>query len=98
MRVTLVNHASVIIEAGDVVLWTDPWLFGRAFNESWGLAPEPPLEQMEAWLPRITHLFVSHEHPDHFHVPTLRWLPDDFKTRVTVLFQRLHSDKMPQAF
>jgi hypothetical protein len=53
---------------------------------------------MTAWLPRITHLYVSHEHPDHFHVPTLRWLPADFKARVPVLFQRLHSDKMPDAF
>ncbi len=98
MRVTLVNHASVIIETGDVVLWTDPWVFGRAFNDSWGLEPAPAKEQVEAWLPRITHLFVSHEHPDHFHLPTLRWLPDTFKRRVTVLFQRLHSDKMPDAF
>jgi hypothetical protein len=98
MRVTLVNHASVIIEAGDVVMWTDPWLFGRAFNESWALAPEPPLDLVESWLPRITHLYVSHEHPDHFHIPTLRWLPDTFKRRVSVLFQRLHSSKMPDAF
>jgi UDP-MurNAc hydroxylase len=98
MRVTMVTHASVIVEAGDVVMWTDPWLMGRAFNESWALWPEPPLEQVEAWLPRITHLFVSHEHPDHFHIPTLRWLPADFKKRVPVLFQRLHTDKMPDAF
>ena len=69
MRVTLVSHASVIIETGSVVLWTDPWLFGRAFNESWALQPEVPRERIEPWLPRITHLWVSHEHPDHFHVP-----------------------------
>jgi len=98
MRLTLINHASLIVEAGSVVIWTDPWLFGRAFNESWALSPAPDVERMRALLPRITHLYVSHEHPDHFHLPTLRWLPADFKDRVPVLFQRLHTEKMPEAF
>jgi UDP-MurNAc hydroxylase len=41
---------------------------------------------------------VSHEHPDHFHFPTLKSLPTEFKKRVTLLFQDNNSDKMPNAF
>ena len=98
MRVTFISHASVVIECGDVVLWTDPWLFGRCFNNSWALWPEPSRKVILPWLPRITHLWISHEHPDHFHLPTLQWLPDEFKTRVELLFQKLHTDKMVTAF
>lgn len=96
MQVTLISHASVIIETGSVTLWTDPWLFGKAFNESWALFPEPAFD--EAWYDKITHIWVSHEHPDHFHVPTLRAMPEDFKKRVIVLFQDMNSEKMYSAF
>jgi hypothetical protein len=69
---------------------------GAAFNDSWKLiAPADPLGPH---LDAITHLWISHEHPDHFHIPTLASLPAGFKQRVTVLFQHNHSDKMVQAF
>ncbi len=95
MKIRLVSHASVIVEGADLSLWTDPWLFGKAFNESWTLAPPPAWD--ESWLNAIDFLWISHEHPDHFHVPTLKALPDSFKRRVTVLFQKNNSDKMPRA-
>ena len=96
MKIRLVSHASVIIECSDVSVWTDPWLVGRAFNDSWALSPQAMWD--DTWLHRIGYLWISHEHPDHFHVPTLKALPEDFKTRVTVLFQKNASDKMPAAF
>jgi len=36
---------------------------------------------------RVTHVWISHEHPDHFHIPTLDSLPPGFKERVIVLIQ-----------
>ena len=59
-------------------------------------APPEPLGQDR--LDKITHLWISHEHPDHFHIPTLRSLPASFKNRVTVLYQKLNSEKMLAAF
>ncbi len=96
MKIELVGHASVILDAGDLRIWTDPWLSGRAFNESWDLLVPPAFDP--ARLPGIEYLWISHEHPDHFHVPTLRALPDSFKQRVTVLFQADPSNKMFDAF
>lgn len=96
MKIHLVSHASVIVETGDVCLWSDPWLYGKAFNDSWILSP--PAAWDETWLDKIDCLWVSHEHPDHFHTPTLKLLPERFKNRVTVLFQKNNSDKMPRAF
>jgi UDP-MurNAc hydroxylase len=96
MRVTLVSHASTVIETQDVRIWTDPWLFGKAFNDSWSLLVPAAFEP--AMLDGIDYLWISHEHPDHFHIPTLRSLPDSFKQRVTLLFQDDSSDKMFAAF
>ncbi|MCY1056372.1 MBL fold metallo-hydrolase [Nannocystis sp. SCPEA4] len=96
MKLRLVAHASLLIEAGGATIWTDPWLGGKVFNNSWSLLVPPSWDA--AWLEQVDHLWVSHEHPDHFHLPTLRDLPAAFKRRVTVLFQQLPTDKLPQAF
>ncbi len=98
VRITFISHASVIVETSDRVIWTDPWVLGKAFNDSWALMPEPPGSLIDEWLPRITDVWVSHEHPDHFHIPSLKSLPADFKRRVVLLFQELQTDRMPNAF
>ena len=96
MKVKFISTASVIISTEDCCIWTDPWIFGKAFNNSWALFPEIPFDEND--YARITHVWVSHEHPDHFHIPTLKSLSKEFKNRVTLLFQQNHSDKMPNAF
>lgn len=58
----------------------------------------PPHELDPALLDRVQYLWISHEHPDHFHIPTLRSLPEDFKRRVEVLYQHNNSEKMWKAF
>ncbi len=94
MEVQLISHASVLIRS-DVTIWTDPWLFGKAFNDSWSLFPEAVFDA--SLYDGIDYIFISHEHPDHFHIPTLRSMPDEFKRRVTILYQHNNSDKMPNA-
>ena len=92
MQVELISHASVIIRTADAQIWTDPWLTGRVFNNSWTLLDRPAFDP--ALLDTIDYLWISHEHPDHFNIATLRALPDLFKRRVIVLFQANNSDKM----
>jgi len=95
MKIKFVSHASVIVTTDDAIIWSDPWLFGKAFNDSWSLLPEAKFDQK--WLDEINYIWISHEHPDHFHIPTLKSLPEDFKNRVTILFQRNNSDKLTDA-
>jgi UDP-MurNAc hydroxylase len=85
MRIRLISHASVLVETESGVVWTDPWVTGKAFNDSWTLLPASGFDQ--SILSKITHLWTSHEHPDHLNFPTLRSLPDYFKKKVVVLFQ-----------
>lgn len=96
MRTTLVSHSSVLIEAGSVAIWCDPWLEGKVFAESWALL-DTPINVAEVQ-EKVTHIWVSHEHPDHFHLGTLRSLPQELKDRVVLLFQDDGSPKMPDAF
>ena len=95
MKIRLVSHASIIIDTGDTQIWSDPWLDGRAFNDSWALLP--PAHFDTSWLDEINYIWISHEHPDNFHIPTLASLPENFKRTCTILFQRNNSDKMFEA-
>lgn len=66
-------HACVEIQCGTKRLVTDPWLIGPAFTRGWWLMHEPPSD----WLERIASadaIYISHSHPDHLNVHTLKRL------------------------
>ena len=96
MKIQFVGHACIAVECSGASILMDPWLFGKVFNDSWTLRPEPVLDP--ALLDQIHYLWISHEHPDHCHFPTLGSFPDSFKQRVTILFQSRDSAKMIAAF
>jgi UDP-MurNAc hydroxylase len=85
MKIHFVGHACIVAECADTSILMDPWLFGKIFNDSWSLLPEPKFDA--AKLDKVDYLWLSHEHPDHCHFPTLDSFPAAFKARVTVLFQ-----------
>ena len=85
MRVTLISHASLIFETEDTVIWTNPWLSGRAYNNSWALYPAACVDAVD--YSSIQYLFISHNRADTLHVPTLENLPTTFKDNVVVLLQ-----------
>ena len=89
MFVTMVNHASVFIEDGDIGLLSDPWFFGTVFNDSWALEFETPKKVIANVLEKTTHLYISHEHPDHMHFPTLKEICGKFKNKITLYIQDL---------
>ena len=62
--ITFVNHASVIFSHKNIRLMTDPWIFGNAFNNGWSLSSESKFTIND--FQNITHIWFSHEHPDHF--------------------------------
>jgi UDP-MurNAc hydroxylase len=92
MTIQMINHASVLIESAGVRLLTDPWLYGPAFNEGWDLLTPTPfgLELFET----ITHIWFSHEHPDHFAPRVLKDIPKTTREKITVLFQFTHDKKI----
>lgn len=86
MRIHWLNHAGFAVEsAGGSVLVTDPWLEGTAFNDGWDLLTASPSGWSELG---ITHIWFSHEHPDHFSPRTLKQIPEERRSAITVLYQR----------
>lgn len=91
MRITFVGHASILIHTGSIHLLMDPWLQGEAFNGSWSLHPDPVLSDED--LASVTHIWISHEHPDHLSPATLRAIPDHGRAEITALFQNDYKDE-----
>jgi hypothetical protein len=55
------------------------------FNNGWSLISKSVFTYHD--FGDIDYLWFSHEHPDHFFPPNLNQIPDQFKARITVLFQ-----------
>lgn len=92
MQIDFVNHAGFLVETGDVVLLCDPWLEGSAFNGGWELLAPTVLRDED--LQRVTHLWFSHEHPDHFSPASLKRIRPEVRARITVLFQETDDRKV----
>lgn len=83
-----INHACIELDYGDGTLLTDPWFFGRVFNNAWELI----VEGGDYDAGKLRYIWISHEHPDHLHFPTLRRIRESTPQPITVLF-REQSDK-----
>lgn len=85
MEIEFVNHSSFVIRHENVVLMIDPWLEGRVFNNGWELLAKTTFEFED--FSSVTHIWFSHEHPDHFFPPNIARIPVEYRNRITVLFQ-----------
>lgn len=70
-----IGNATLICHDKKPVLVTDPWLVGTAYFGSWNLGYEIPAEQLEN-IKNTEFVWVSHGHPDHLSVGSLRLLKD----------------------
>src|SRR5215471_9221755 len=69
------GHASLALfrEGENPILLTDPWLVGSVYWRSWWLQHYPSDEEID-WAAKSAFIYVTHEHPDHFHMPSIRRL------------------------
>lgn len=85
MRVTFVNHATVLLQMDGVNILTDPIWSERCSPVSFA-GPKrvvPPGLRFEQ-LPTIDVVLLSHNHYDHLDVSTLRRLADEHRPRILV--------------
>ena len=85
LRVTFVNHATLLIQIDGVNILTDPVWSKRVSPVSWAgpRRHRPPGIRFED-LPPIDAVLVSHNHYDHMDVPTLRRLAEAHRPIVFV--------------
>jgi len=86
--ITFINHACLLIKVGDLNILSDPWFFGRVFDNSWGLLQETEIDKWKQTLQQVTHIYISHEHPDHLHFPTLKVLKKILPDNCIVIYKR----------
>lgn len=75
LRITLVNHSTVLLQHAGANILTDPIWSERASPLSW-TGPRRHRKPGVSWedLPRIDIVLISHNHYDHLDRPTLRRL------------------------
>jgi hypothetical protein len=75
MDIETLGHAGLLIrdDAGQPVLFTDPWITGSCYWRSWWLQNYPGQDLMNE-LKRVSYCYITHEHPDHFHTASIRVL------------------------
>lgn len=93
MDVTLVNHACVKIRTNGVGILCDPWLDGPVFNNGWLLLVSAPVEIAQL-MDGVTHLWLSHEHPDHFSPKFLIQISKTHADKITILFQKTRDGRV----
>jgi L-ascorbate metabolism protein UlaG (beta-lactamase superfamily) len=75
LRVTFVNHATLLIQMDGVNILTDPTWAERSVATVGVRRRRPPGIRFED-LPKIDAVLVSHNHQDHMDLPTLRRLAE----------------------
>lgn len=73
MKVTLLGHASILVELDGATCLMDP-VFDDPFEEGAVVSCPKRTVDVEA-LPPVDLLIVSHRHPDHFDIPSLVRVP-----------------------
>jgi UDP-MurNAc hydroxylase len=92
VKIRFVSHASFSVTSQGTTLLCDPWLFGKAFNRGWALlSPAAPI----AWN-EVDYVWISHQHPDHLHFPTLKSVDLQQRKRLTMLYQKHASSRIPK--
>lgn len=87
--IQFINHASVLISNGNKSILTDPWYSGTAFDGGWKLIYENKKQDITRVLLNVSHIWISHEHPDHFSIQFLREYEKVIKNlNINFLFQK----------
>jgi hypothetical protein len=68
-----IGNATVVCYDKHPVLVTDPWLTANAYFGSWTMSHEIPEEQLRA-IRQCKYAWISHGHPDHLCVESLKQL------------------------
>ena len=102
--IQLHSHACVEFKHKGFSLLTDPWLVGPAFLGAWLQYPPSPVDVSQI---KPDAIWISHEHSDHFHEPSLKlfdkttpvYIPDFPNRRMVGMLADLgFSDVRPMAF
>ena len=79
-KITVVSAAGLLFEWKGFNILSDPWMVGPCMLGSWTNYP-PELGIND--LPKLDAIWISHEHSDHYHEPTLSHLDKNIPVYIT---------------
>jgi len=98
-EISFINHASFVFFTKNIKILSDPWYWGNAFDSGWKLIYENPIEEVETLLQEITHIYLSHEHPDHFSVAFFNKFKNQIiKNNISLIFQSTRDQRVYKFF
>jgi CMP-N-acetylneuraminate monooxygenase len=80
-KITIVGAAGLLFEWNGLNILSDPWIEGPCMLGGWTNYPPPGMKVKD--LPKIDIIWISHEHSDHYHEPTLSQLEKNIPVYVT---------------
>jgi hypothetical protein len=87
-HIQFINHASILVSDNKNGILTDPWYSGSIFNNGWKLLHETSEDEIKKILNQVSHIWISHEHPDHFSPPFfLKYQKMIIDKKIKILFQ-----------
>jgi len=93
--IEFINHASVVVSDGKISILSDPWFGGDAFHKGWNLLHETNEDEIKKLLQKITHIWVSHEHPDHFSISFFQNYSQILRNNsIKILFQKTNDKRV----
>jgi UDP-MurNAc hydroxylase len=93
--IQFINHASIKICYEDISLLSDPWYGGDAFHKGWNLLIEQSPKEVTNVINSVSHIWLSHEHPDHFSISFFMSFEKQIKKQgVVILFQETKDNRV----
>ncbi len=93
--IEFINHASVIINGNDISILTDPWYKDNVFHKGWNLLHETSDNEVYEILEKVSHIWLSHEHPDHFSIKFFKTFKNQIlKNSIKILFQKTNDKRV----
>ncbi len=89
MRLETFGHACLKVTQGETGVIVDPWIVGSCYWRSWWHFPaiDTPVEEI---VRGVRFIYLTHEHWDHTHYPSLRKFPAD----ITILLAKTTVPRM----
>ena len=76
MKLRSLNNATILIESRNCNLLIDPWIVGKIYKGAW--SPVVKMKNLN-FLKKVTDVFITHIHQDHWDVKTIELLKRDVR-------------------
>jgi len=88
IKITYLSHACLLIETNEVSFITDPWIVGFAFASGWWPKSSPPKDWRKI-VNSVDFIYISHNHPDHLNLFTLKYVREDMEYIITIIYSNI---------